>query len=94
MSQLRTSSYRFEIATSEKTLEVFGTVMSRTPKGVVLDLWCPEEPRLNQKITTTIEDIPKVVETILHDNLEKCLSFTESKNTKTDAPNWIELGKK
>ena len=73
------SSYRFEIATSEKTLEVFGTVMSRTPEGVVLDLWCPEEPRLNQKITTTIIDIPKAVEYLLHENLEKILNLTDLK---------------
>lgn len=72
------SSYHFEITTSEKTMEVFGTVMSRTPESVVLDLWCPEEPRLNQKITTTIDDIPKTVETLLRKNLEQSLNFTES----------------
>ncbi len=72
------SSYHFEITTSEKTMEVFGTVMSRTPESVVLDLWCPEEPRLNQKITTTIESIPKTVETLIHNNFEGSLNFMES----------------
>lgn len=72
------SSYRFEIATAERTLEVFGTVMSRTSEGVMLDLWCPEEPCLNQKITTIIDDIPKTVEALLRENLEQSLYFTES----------------
>lgn len=67
------TSYHFKITTSNEIMEVFGTVMSRTAEGVVLDIWCPEEPRLNHRITTATTDIPKEVETLLREDLEKTL---------------------
>lgn len=73
MSQLKTS-YHFKITTSDAILEVFGTVMYRISEGVVLDLWCPEEPRLNQRTTTTNTDIPQVIETLLRESLNQMMS--------------------
>ena len=67
------TSYHFEITTPDEIMEVFGTVMSHSPEGVVLDLWCPEEPCLNHRITTTGENIPQVVKTLLQDDLAKML---------------------
>ena len=68
-----TTSYHFEIITSNEIMEVFGTVMSRTPEGIVLDIWCPEEPRLNYRITTTKANIPKMMEALLGEDLERIL---------------------
>lgn len=66
-----TTSYHFKIITSDEIMEVFGTVMSRTPESIVLDLWCPEEPRLNQRITTTNSNIPETVENLLRKEIEQ-----------------------
>lgn len=68
-----TTSYHFKITTSDAILEVFGTVMFRASDGIVLDLWCPEEPRLNQRITTTNADIPQAIETLLQENLKQMI---------------------
>ena len=76
-----TTSYHFEIITSNEIMEVFGTVMSRTPEGIVLDIWCPERPCLNHRITTTKANIPQLMDALLRDNLaailpsESCFSL-------------------
>ena len=68
-----TASYHFKITTSDEIMEVFGTIMSHTPEGYVLDLWCPEEPRLNHRITLTTTDIPQAIEALLQNDLETIL---------------------
>jgi hypothetical protein len=67
------TSYHFKIIASDVVMEVFGTVMSRTPEGIVLDIWCPEEPRLNHRITLAVTNIPQMLEDWLRDNLETIL---------------------
>ena len=67
------TSYHFKITTSERIMHVFGTVMSHSDEGVHIDLWCPEEPRLNQRITTTNADIPQAIETLLLENLKQMI---------------------
>ena len=49
---------------------VFGTVMYHTGEETVVDLWCPEEPRLTKKITVGQEDIGDALKTLLRKHLE------------------------
>ena len=76
MSRSKTS-YHFEITTSDAIMEVFGTVMSYTPEGIVLDIWCPEEPRLNHRITTKNDNNPQTIEALLHEDLKQ-MNLTEN----------------
>ena len=65
-----TTSYNFKITTSERILFIFGTVMSRTDEGILIDLWCPEEPCLSQRITVARENIREAVKAVLRERLE------------------------
>jgi hypothetical protein len=67
------TSYHFKIITSDEIMEVFGTVMSRSSENIDIDLWCPEEPRLNFKVTLTTANIPQMLEDLLRDNLAAIL---------------------
>lgn len=72
MSQSKTS-YHFEITNSEEIIHVFATIMSHSHDETLMDLWCPEEPRLNQRITTMHSDIPQAIETMLFNNLNQIM---------------------
>lgn len=72
MNQTKTS-YHFKITTSEEIIHVFATVMSHADEETLLDLWCPEEPRLNQRITTMRSGIPQALETMLCENLNQIM---------------------
>lgn len=72
MNQTKTS-YHFKITTSEEIIHVFATVMSHADEETLLDLWCPEEPRLNQRITATCASIPQSIETMLYENLNQIM---------------------
>ena len=65
------TSYHFEITTSERIIHVFGTIMSHSDEGVLIDLWCPEEPCLTQRINISKQDIGGAIEALLQDCLEK-----------------------
>ena len=65
-----TTSHNFEIATSERILFIFGTIMFHTDEGTLIDLWCPEEPCLSQRITVDNENIAEAVKAVLRESLE------------------------
>lgn len=65
-----TTSYNFKITTSERIMYVFGTIMFRTDEGTLIDLWCPEETCLSQRITVAHENIAEAVKTVLRESLE------------------------
>ena len=65
-----TTSYNFKITTSERIMYVFGTIMFRTDEGTLLDLWCPEETCLSQRITVDNENIAEAVKAVLRESLE------------------------
>ena len=67
---MNTTSYNFKITTSERIMFVFGTVMSRSDEGTLIDLWCPEEPCLTKKITVEQEDIGDALKALLREHLE------------------------
>ena len=68
--RMNTTSYNFKITTSERIMFVFGTVMSRSDEGTLIDLWCPEEPCLTKKITVEQEDIGDALNALLREHLE------------------------
>ena len=65
------TSYHFKITSSERIMHVFGTVMSHSDEGVHIDLWCPEEPCLTQRIIVTQQDIGGVIEALLRECLDR-----------------------
>lgn len=70
-----TTSYNFKITTSERIMYVFGTVMSWSDEGTLVDLWCPEEPCLSQRITVTQEGVLEAIKTLLRERLEQVCAF-------------------
>lgn len=77
------TSYHCEITTSEKTMHVFGTVMSHSDEGVLIDLWCPEEPCLAQKVIVSQYNIQETVEELLRERMERLIA--------SDSPYTIQL---
>ncbi len=66
-----TTSYHFEITTSERIMHVFGTVMSHSDESIMIDLWCPEEPRMTQRVNISHQDVRKAIEALLQERMEK-----------------------
>mgnify|MGYP007069834246 CR=1 FL=1 len=66
-----TTSYHFKITTSERIMHVFGTVMSHSDEGVVMDLWCPEEPCLTQRTIVIQQDMGGAIQVLLRECLER-----------------------
>lgn len=58
-------------------MHVFGTVMLRSEEGVLVDLWCPEEPCLTQGVIVAHQDIGGAIENLLQECMEK--SFVSEK---------------
>lgn len=52
-------------------MHVFGTVMSQSNEGVLVDLWCPEEPCLTQRTIVTQKDIGRAIEALLRECLDR-----------------------
>ncbi len=73
-----TTSYHFEITTSERIMNVFGTVMSHTDVSVLVDLWCPEESCFTQRVNVYHQDIREVVEALIQEKMVKSF-FSEGK---------------
>ena len=65
-----TTSYHFEITTSKRAMHVFGTVMSHSDEGTWVDIWCPEEPSLTQRIRVSHQDIWGAVEVLVRERME------------------------
>ena len=72
-----TTSYHFKITSSERIMHVFGTVMSRSDEGTWVDIWCPEEPSLTQRIRVSHQDIQDAIELSVRERMEK--AFTSEK---------------
>lgn len=63
--------YNFKITSSERIMYVFGTVMSHSDEGILVDLWCPEEPGLSQRIMIAQEDVLEAIKTMLRERMEQ-----------------------
>ena len=63
------TSYHYEIITSERIMHVFGTVMSHSDESVLMDLWCPEEPCLTQKVNVACHNIRENVEVLIQERM-------------------------
>lgn len=74
------TTYQFEIVTPERIMSVFGTVMSHSGDGVLIDLWCPDEPRFSQRSIISNSGIREGIETLIKYTMEK-LFFSEDSYT-------------
>lgn len=68
-----TTFYHFKITTSERIMHAFGTVMSHSDEGVLIDLWCPEEPRLTQRVFVSHQNIREAFEALIREQMKKTL---------------------
>jgi hypothetical protein len=74
------TTYQFEITTSERIMQVFGTVMSHSDEGVLIDLWCPNEPCFSQRVNISCPDIREAIVTLIQERMK--ISFvSEGKYT-------------
>lgn len=73
-----TTSYHFEITTSERVVHVFGTIMSHSDESVWADLWCPEEPCFTQRIRVSYQDTQEAIEALIRERM-KNFFFSEGK---------------
>ncbi len=64
-----TTSYHFEITTSERKMHVFGTIMSYSDDGVLVDLWCPEEPCFSQRVSVSYQDTREAIEALIQERM-------------------------
>ena len=52
-------------------MHVFGTTMSHSDEGVLIDLWCPEEPCLTQRVNVSYQDIRETIKALIRAQMEK-----------------------
>ena len=50
-------------------MHVFGTVMSHSDEGALVDLWCPEEPCFTQKVSVSCQDTRKAIEALIEERI-------------------------
>jgi hypothetical protein len=73
-----TTFYHFEITTSERVINVFGTVMFHTDVSVLVDLWCPEEPYFTQRAEFSSQETQHAIEALIQKKMVKSC-FSEGK---------------
>lgn len=59
-------------------MHVFGTVMFHSDDGVLVDLWCPEEPCVTQRAKVSNQDTREAIETLIRERMAKAFLTEEN----------------